>query len=398
MIWIFYAGLTKFANVSFKEFLPQNYMLRFKMSCYKIFNWVMWSIASKTFIRFPNVCKALDGHVCGKQYSYDLSHCISREFQATLIAAVMEAQNPHLCKGMCESYLFYGEPCYFSVPESAATPQILSALSYCIAHSGKKWVINCKGLDSCQADNLLRYLTNSKTFCCKCEMCTENTHHTDCSISILDIDCSQNQIDGSLKVIRTQQNLQWLILSYCKLVDNNFVCKLSVALANNTCIKMVHLVGCGITSDSMKAIALMLKKNKSLQWIGLSKNRETLTEKDIIILLQTIHHHNNTVYIIFLDDTFYLSDKVNRQLQILNHKRQKLGVEKLSLTLLEAFKHHETCKQIMSKFSFMGSENVSFICISPMTVSWNVISVKHVVYLHNTVYVLYVLLYIGTSL
>jgi len=361
MIWIFYAGLTKFTNVSFKEFLPHNYMLRFKMSCYKIFNWLMRSVASKTFIRFPNVWKALDGQICGKQYSYDLSHCISREFQATLIAAVMEAQNPHLCKDMCESYLFSDEPCYFSVPESAATPQILSALSYCIAHSGKKWAIHCKGLDSSQADNLLKYLTHSKSFSSRCEMCIDNTNR---SISILDIDCSQSQIDGSLKVIQTQQNLQWLILSYCKQVDKEFVSKLSVALASNTCIKMIHLVGCGITSKSIKSIAQMLRKNKTLEWIGLSKNRETLTEKDIIMLLQTIHHYNNTVYIIFLDDTFYMSDKIKGQLQILNHSRRQQGVEKLSLSLLEAFKHHETCQNIMSKFPFTRSNtNVSFVLI-----------------------------------
>ena len=49
----------------------------------------------------------------------------------------LEAQNPKLCKDVCESYLFDGQPCTFSVPESAAAPQILMALSYCIAHSGK---------------------------------------------------------------------------------------------------------------------------------------------------------------------------------------------------------------------------------------------------------------------
>ena len=362
MIWIFYAGLTKFANVSFKEFLPVNYMLKFKMSGCKILNWFMWSIASKTFIRFQKVCNIFDGHICGKQYSYDLSHCISREFQATLIAAVMEAQNPHLCKEMCESYLFYDEPCYFSVQESAATPQILSALSYCIAHSGKKWTVNCKGLDSCQADNLLKYLHvthDSKIFSCKCETCIENTRNTDSSICIIDVDGSENQIDGSLKLIQNQKNLQWLILSYCKLVDKDFVCKLSVALTENTCVKMIHLSGCHITSDGMKAIAQMLKKNKTLEWIGLAKNRTTLAEKDIIMLLQAIHHHNNTVYMIFLDNAFYTSEKVKRQLQILNHTRQKQGAEKLSLALLEAFKHHETCQHIVSKLPFMNSENVS---------------------------------------
>jgi len=364
MIWVFYAGLTKFANISFKEILPQNYILKMKMSCYKILNWLMWSIASTTFIRFQSVCKLLDGQICGKQYSNDLSHCISKQFQATLIAAVKEAQNPHLCKEMCESYLFYDEPCYFSVPESAATPQILSALSYCIAHSGKKWIVNCNGLDSCQADSLLKYLTDSKTFSCKCDTCIENTRNTDSSICVLDFASSQNQIDGSLKLVQTQRNLEWLILAYCKVVDKDFVCKLSAALEENICMKKIHLSGCGITSDGIKAIAQMLKKNKTLEWIGLSKNRETLTENDIIMLLQTIYHHNNSVYMIFPDDIFYKSDKIKKQLQILNHSRQERGVEKLSLSLLEAFKHHDTCQRIISKLPFTSCENVS-LRISP---------------------------------
>ena len=200
---------------------------------------------------------------------------------------------------------------------------------------------------------------DSKIFSCKCETCIDNIRNTDSSVCIIDVDGSENQIDGSLKLIQNQKNLQWLILSYCKLVDKDFVCKLSVALTDNTCVKMIHLSGCRITSDGMKAIAQMLKKNKTLEWIGLAKNRTTLAEKDIIMLLQAIHHHNNTVYMIFLDNAFYTSEKVKRQLQILNHTRQKQGAEKLSLALLEAFKHHETCQHIVSKLPFMNSENVS---------------------------------------
>jgi len=363
MIWIFYAGLTKFANVTFKEFLPHNYKLRFKILWYKLLNWLIRSIGSKKFIRFQSICKLFDWQIAGKQYSYNLSHCISKEFQATLIAAVMEAQNPHLCKELCESYFFYDEPCYFSVPESAATPQILSALSYCIAHSSKKWIVNCKGLDSSQADYLLKYLTQSKShLSCKCEMCIDNTRNSDNSICVLDVASSQNDIYGSLKLVQTQKNLQWLILAHCKLVDKDFVFKLSLALAENTCMKKIHLGGCGITSDGIKAIAEMLKKNKTLEWIGLSRNRETLTEKDIIMLLQTIRYHNNTVCMIFLDDTFYMSDKIKGQLQILNHTRRQQGVEKLSLSLLEAFKHHETCQYIVSKLAVTSDVNVSLSC------------------------------------
>ena len=374
MIWIFYAGLTKFGNVSFKEFFPESYCLKVKVSCYKVFNWVLWYVNSKTFIRFHNVCKVLDGHICGKQYSYDLTRCISREFQATLIAAVMEAQNPQLCKEMCESYLFYGETCYFSVPDSAATPQILSALSYCIAHSGKKWVVHCKGLDSCQADILLKYLTLDDTASCSSEMFSQSNRKAESGICTFDVDCSQNPIDGSLKLIQTQRNLQWVILSYCKFVDEDFILNLTKVLTGNSYVKMLHLVGCGITSRSMKAIAQMLKKNKALQWIGLSNNRATLTERDIVMLLQTICHHNYTVYMVFLDNVFYTSAKVKVELQIVNQRRQKKGVEKLSLALLDAFKYHETSQWIMSKVPFKSTQShtVSLLNVLCVVVVFNV--------------------------
>ncbi|XP_065906658.1 uncharacterized protein [Dysidea avara] len=209
MVWIFYAGLTKFKTVSFKEILPRNSVLKIKMSSYKAFTWLMWTVVSNTFTRFHDICKIIDVFFGGKQYSHNLSHYISREFQTTLIAAVMEAQNPQLCKEMCESYLFYGDTCWFCVPQSAATPQILSALSYCIAHSGKKWMIHSIGLDCSDADNLLKYLTCNETFHCKCNKCNNFSGNADNGICVFDLNSSQSKVDGIVKLITTQKCLQW---------------------------------------------------------------------------------------------------------------------------------------------------------------------------------------------
>ncbi|XP_065906829.1 uncharacterized protein [Dysidea avara] len=292
----------------------------------------------------------------GKQYSYNLSCCISREFQTTLIAAVMEAQNPQLCKDVCNSYLFYGDICWFSVPESAATPQTLSALSYCIAHSERKWMIQCKGLNFCEADNLLKYLICSEAPGCRCGKCAEYRGRVDSSICVFDVISSQNQINGSLKLIKMQKCLQWLILSYCKYVDDKFVSELAEALAKNVSLTMLHLIGCNISSYGMNKLTQMLKKNKTLEWIGLANNRSTLAEGDIIMLLQTIRYHNNTVFMLFLDNAFHTSDKVQEQLQILDHTREQRGVQKISLTLLDCFKYHETCQRIISNVPFMKNE------------------------------------------
>ncbi|XP_065897036.1 protein NLRC3-like isoform X2 [Dysidea avara] len=359
MVWIFYAGLTKFKNVTFKELLPKNFALRVKMLSYKVFTWLLWAVVSNTFIRFNHVCKIFDGFFGGKQYSQNLSHCISREFQATLIAAVMEAQNPELCKEMCESYLFYGDTCWFCVPESALAPQLLSALSYCIAHSGKKWMIHSKGLDSYGADNLLNHLTCSKATDCKCSKCNKDLNiSTDKSICVFDLNSSQSPVDGVVKLVKTQNYLQWIVLSYCKQVDDNFIRELTEALVDNTCLKMLHLIGCNVTGKSVKEITHMLKKNQTLEWIGLKNNLETLKEADIILLVRTIRYHNNTIYMLFLDNVFHTSPIIQGHLTMINVNRQQMNVKKLSLSLLDCFKYHESCQQFVSRFSFLSNKAI----------------------------------------
>ncbi|XP_065916440.1 protein NLRC3-like isoform X1 [Dysidea avara] len=362
MVWIFYAGLTKFTNASFKDILSANRVLRINLLGYKIVNVLLLSFASKVFLsyRFRGtcICKAIERQYGGIHYSSGVSHYISREFQCTLIAAVMEAQNPELCRNICDSHLFYGDTCWFSVPGSAATPQILSALSYCIAHSGKKWIVQCKMLDSSQADNLLKYLVCEKAPCNKCGECVACNINPKGSIYVLDIHSGHNQVDGSLKLLQPQINLQWLILSFCTSVNDEFVLELAKVLAGNTSLKKLHLTGCNVTSNGIKVISHMLKKNKTLSWIGLADNVSKLNEKDIAFLLKEIRDHNNTVNMIFMDSVFHTSEIVQEQLQIVNYNRQERGVEKLSLTLLDVFKHRDICQKIFSKLPFMQNQKL----------------------------------------
>jgi len=353
MVWIFFAGLSNFSSVSFKDFLPENYMLRTKMSIYRVFSWYLRTLVRNVFIIFPDVCKICENFYYGKQYFHNLSNCISTEFQTTLIAAVMEAQNPQLCKEMCNSYLFHGEPIWFSVPESASTPQILSALSYCIAHSGKKWMVQCKIFDENMADNFLKYLTNPNNE-------GKNSHcSNDGRICLFDVDCSQNDISGIPRIVRTQKCLQWLLLSYSKQANDKLIVKVAEALKDNTCLKMLHLVGCNVTSNGIEAIADMLKVNKTLMWIGLKDNMATLKEDDILMLLQIIRACNDTVVMIFLDNVLYSSRKVQESLNIINEERQLKGKQKLNLSLLGCFKRYEICQRIISRMPFIKKDTVS---------------------------------------
>jgi len=361
MVWIFFAGLSNFSSVSFKDFLPENYMLRTKMSIYRVFGWYLRTLVRNVFIIFPDVCKICENFYYGKQYFHNLSNCISTEFQTTLIAAVMEAQNPQLCKEMCNSYLFHDEPIWFSVPESASTPQILSALSYCIAHSGKKWMVQCKIFDENMADNFMKYLTNPNN--------EGNSSHysNDGRICLFDVDCSQNDISGIPRIVRTQKCLQWLLLSYSKQANDKLIVEVAEALKDNTCLKMLHLVGCNVTSNGIEAIADMLKVNRTLIWIGLKDNMATLKEKDILTLLQIIRAYNDTVVMIFLDNVLYSSQKVQESLNIINEERQLKGKQKLNLSLLGCFKRYEICQHIISRMPFIKKDMVSLISIVILT-------------------------------
>ena len=357
MVWIFYAGLTKFSSVSFKEFLPQNYTFRIKMLSFSAFIWLLKNIFSNiAFNKFPEIGKPYKDFYLGKQYSCWLSHYISTEFQTTLIAAVMEAQTPQLCKEMCESYLFHDDPCWFSVPESASTPQILSALSYCIAHSGKKWMIQCKIFDENMADSFLKYLTKS--------------HFAD-RICLFDVDCSQNRICGIPTLLCSQKSLQWLILSYSKQTDDKMIAKVSKALEHNTSLIMLHLVGCNVTSKGIEALANMLKKNTTLKWIGLKDNMATLKESDIATLLQTIQNHNDRISMIFLDNILYSPQKIQELLKNINVARKLAGKQELELSLFGClnFKDHEGCQRFISSLPFIRKKEVSYIITIPVSVS-----------------------------
>ena len=95
----------------------------------KIFKYKAWTNTiyyafSKRVLIFP-VKEILATYHSAQQYSVNISYHVSREFQTTLMAVAKEVENPLLCKTICNSYLFNGDTCWFTVPDCAVTPQIL---------------------------------------------------------------------------------------------------------------------------------------------------------------------------------------------------------------------------------------------------------------------------------
>ena len=342
MIWIFYGGLTKFDDIPISNFFHNGVKQRFKILKDKILSHAIHFVFNKRTIRFSGVKEIFATYFSTEQYSKNVSNYVSREFQTTLMAVAMEVEKPSLCKTICNSYLFNAGTCWFTVPDSAVTPQILSALSYCISHSEKKWILYCKTLDNEGASILLQHLT------CNIENCDHKTcYHCNC-IRTLDVYSSPEQIDGLVKIIHHQNSLEYIVLSQSISCDDSCIVKLAEALYINTCVKIIHLLGCNLTTVGVQALANMLKYNSTIEWIGLRDNMETLKEEDIILLMDSIYHHNNTLYMLVLDSIFHRSHAVHSCIQKINIKRQHDNKQELSLTMIDCTRFGSVCRRLFT--------------------------------------------------
>ena len=346
--WMFYAGLTKFNSISFQRVFHSNYIYQFKY----LVSTLIVSGVGRNAVRPINVRSIGTAFFTTKLYAYTVSNSVPNSLQITLIAAAMESQNPQICKILCNSYIFYRDTCWFTVPENASTPQVLLPLSYCIAHSGKKWAIQCKKLDNDDVDYLLKYLRCSKSVDCLCNNCNSFIDRTDNAIYAIDTSSSQYSLDGLVKLVETQRYIEWMVLSRSEFVDYNLMIRLCEALKENTSLKFLHMLGCNVTSVEVKAIADLLKENSTLEWIGLRDNEKTLKEEDIILLLETINSYNTTVYMIILDSIFHEAPKVQELLATVNANRNN-GIEKLCLKIEDSLRFSTICNRISSFLSYL---------------------------------------------
>ena len=245
-IWMFYAGLTKINFISFETALQSNYIHQFKYYISTII--VNAHGVGRNAVRPISIRSVGTAFFTTKLYAYTISNSVPNSFQITLIAAAMESQTPQTCKILCNSYIFYRDTCWFTVPANASTPQVLLPLSYCIAHSGKKWAIHCKKLDNKDVDYLLKYLRCSKSADCPCNDCSSFTDRTDNAIYAVDTSSNQHSVDGLVKLVETQRYIQWIILSRSEHIDDNLMIGLCEALKVHISLKFLHLFGCNITS------------------------------------------------------------------------------------------------------------------------------------------------------
>ena len=165
---------------------------------------------------------------------------------------------------------------------------------------------------------------------------------------MLSVYSSPEQIDGLVEIIRHQKSLEYIILSQSISCDDSCTVKLAEALCHNTCVRMLHLLGCNLTAVGIAALANALKYNSTIEWIGLRDNRDTLKEEDIILLMGSIYHHNNTLYMLVLDSIFHESPAVQSCIQKINFKRQRDNRQELSLTMIDSAWFGSICRRLFT--------------------------------------------------
>ena len=153
MVLVFFAGLTGFKFIDFAELLP---VMKNGDTTINTFGKVVFQICNALIKNYT--AKKLWKVEEAEMYSEN----IDQHHLLVLIACCAEAKNPALCKAFSKSCLFFRDACCVNFPDSAVTSHLLSSLSYCIAHSGRNWIVECrKFLSNYDILNLQKFLTNS---------------------------------------------------------------------------------------------------------------------------------------------------------------------------------------------------------------------------------------------
>ena len=304
MVWVFYAGITGFKSVEIKSVLSD--VIPMVKALEGTVKNIYIDIGSKVLVKSRNAphIVIMSGET-RDYYRKAVSKFVSNEFLLVLITCCAEAQNPAACQALSSSRLFYKEMCYIKIPESSITPQVLSSLSYCIICSGKRWVIDCLGyLQHEDILNLHKYFDSTSI---SGELTTLFTY------------TSKYQVEYFMMLIQSHCGLSHLDISFSKPFDDFCTKLLAETLKHNRHLIILGLRGCNISSTGIRAIAEMLLKNSTLEWLDLECNPFTTT--DLMQVLVMIKGTNTSLSLMEVDDTL-VDDNVKLLLSEFNEGRK----------------------------------------------------------------------------
>jgi len=265
MVWIFYAGISKMSRVSIERVLPE-----------------LISSVVESAISLP-----VKGHdelvdnwkICHNYYTQmKKSETFSVNFLLTLMVCCYEAKNSKACNIIADNF-YPSNICRIEIPPNRATSYLLSAVTYFIACSGKKWSFRCDATIPNGVDILLNNIAipNSSPV---------QLQNSD-GLWVLCFVVTSSEVDKYIELIKKQPSLQWIHLLNGSWLGDEGTVKLCHFLATFSCsIIKVELESCSIGSIGLKEIASMLQINRNIVYVNLRKNLFKL--QDVLDLLAKV--------------------------------------------------------------------------------------------------------------
>ena len=319
MVFVFYAGLTGFKHFDVAEILPlinennhallDNLLLKglFSIGPLMFKNCGAWSL-------FDTKLKEIEALTSHK----------NKHRMSVMIICCAEAKNPAVCRAFSNSDLFHRDICYIQFSESAVNSQLLSALSYCIAYSGKKWYVRWDSILSEQdVLSLQKYLID--------------VNDITGQLVALSSKISSNKAMHLFveRFLQPHSTICILNLFSTEFTDDDCITILSEALRLNGSLIILNLSYWNISSKGILTIAEMLCYNNTLQYINLRGNK--FTHKALIQVLQMIKS-NTSLIMMEVDDALFYSKQIKEQLMLFNKNRKN----PLMLQYSQAFRFGDT--------------------------------------------------------
>ena len=295
MVLVFFAGLTGFKlfdSAEISVLIGDHSIPRFKLKSSEI--------ARKVFIKTDVIKSAMLRSTNIQAYS----EATNQHRLLVLIACCAEAKNPAACRAFGSSNCFPRDSCCIVIPDSAVTSHLLASLSYCIAHSGKDWMVECNEvLSNYDITNLQKYLTNTSV--------------TSGKLVYLSTKSNKMAINLFVTFLQPHFTLHDLDLGDSDF-DDDCVTVLCEELKLNCTVVDLGLGHCNISSKGVLTIARMLQVNSTLQLVSLYNN--TFSSDDLIQVLVTMKSNTS---LRVMDVEFKLhQEPVKKQLAIFNKNRR----------------------------------------------------------------------------
>ena len=330
LLWVFYAGLTGFKDIDTRAAIPK---LPIRRRISSMTGRFMYNLMAMIFLKSSSLKEYARRIYSAQEYSSLVYDQISKEHLFVLMACCAEAQNQEACHTFCNGNLFLTNSCYADIPDTAVTGLLLS---YCIIHSGKRWIIQCNSLPSSDLRHMITQLTEPR--------------EGDGSIYVLQTKVIPQQVDGLVSLLQSHlaKQLQSLDLSHSTRFNPTCIEKL-VPVLQSMHLALLDLIDCNIEHESAKHLAELLHTNTTLEYLALTENQ--LTVPDVLLLVEALKH-NQTLMVLAIDGALQQDRQLVNALEEVNVIRGETRAQPLGYDITETVRISGSLQRVFGMFPY----------------------------------------------